>query len=93
MGKYTAMEAAEHQNEQRRLEANMRYFLERWAPKDRREAAEFGSELYSLVQQIYRASAEPFAKQFGDAMMLAAPLMQTFINVKPPEAAAKMETK
>lgn len=42
------------EQDERLVHASMRRFVERWAPSDRREAAEFHADLTLVLQSVHR---------------------------------------
>lgn len=60
----------------------MEAFWKRWAPDDRREAAEFQADLHNIVRQVYREAQAPVLKQLG-VVASALPLWPNPPFIKP----------
>jgi hypothetical protein len=54
------------EREKRVFELSMESFLRAWAPNDPCERAQFDTQLFSLVRQIYQDAQEPVLKQLGE---------------------------
>ena len=63
--KPSTIERTEKEIQQRRFEFMARAFFKRWQPNDPYEAAEFNTELFCLVRQIYVDAQQPVLDQLG----------------------------
>ncbi len=58
----------EDEQAESRLDQNIRQFIKRFEPEDRRERLDFEMQLHSIVRDIYRQAQEPFHKLAAEAM-------------------------
>lgn len=73
------MERDTKRADERRLEAELKAFHERWAPHNHDYDSQWHAEFYMLVRLIYQDAQAPFAKALHDALM-SAPMPPIFVN-------------
>ena len=61
----------QEEREQFMFEGMARRFFERWQPEDRRDAAQFNAEFFTLVRQIHIDAAEPMRKTMTQVLSTA----------------------